>query len=672
VTVAPIQEVGVVEQTLDLLCPGAPVEIRVLTDKMLVRRFENHTEAAAWALSFPDARGIYVVMNPFDASAIERSAVNDTSVTRRRWLLIDVDAERLPDTNAANAELALALALVEQIKAYLQTCGWTDPVEAVSGNGAHLLYPIDLPNDAEARALVEGVLTYLASTIKMTGVHVDTSVGNASRITKLYGTMVQKGPATPDRPHRLSAITCIPDVLVPVPLFDFQKVAKLGMGNTPPVTPTATITEKRNKALTSEAGKLRNLRLNEDEIYAALVAINRNRCKPELPEAEVKKIAKSVAGYDPGAAPTSGPNLIIRRACDVPDEKLVKAFGGRLVQGSIALVSGPGDSGKGMSSVYLLARFTTGEPFPGETTGRPRMTVLLCVTEDSEGRVKSRLRAAGADLTRVCFASGPDVTRGGLTMPSPMMLDDDAGPLVRYAKQLDAKVLFLETTVEHFGGRDQTKVRRSTNNEADVRSALAPFRAVCQEGGLYGLGAIHPRKSTEGSINDSISGSAAFRNVTRSAHHVYCDPEDESDNPVRLLFTSKANYLARKPSTLRFRIVSWDEQQGMPCDCHVVNCGHEGRVVWDEEPEDDRTAEQIWKQLAERNKPRNDVAVEEAEEFLNRVLEGGLLPPKEIEKRAKAELISMAAVRRAKEKLKVVSVKEGFPAEVVGWRLPGM
>ena len=48
-----------------------------------------------------------------------------------------------------------------------------------------------------------------------------------------------------------------------------------------------------------------------------------------------------------------------------------------------------------------------------------------------------------------------------------------------------------------------------------MRSALAPFRTICALAGLFGLGAIHPRKSTIGSIDDSISGSAAFRNVTR-------------------------------------------------------------------------------------------------------------------------------------------------------------
>jgi putative DNA primase/helicase len=377
-----------------------------------------------------------------------------------------------------------------------------------------------------------------------------------------------------------------------------------------------------------------------------------------------KAIAKTPKGYT-----ESTPQITIQKASDVPDERLVKVFGGRLVCGSFVLVCGPGDAGKGMLAVMVIAYLTTGAAFPGETTGRAPMNVMVCVVEDSMGRVKSRLRAAGADLTRVYFVSGPTMTRGGLTMPSPMMLDDDAGALVQHAKAIAANAIFLETTVEHFGDREGKASRRSTHNEADVRHALSPFRALCAHAGLFGFGAIHPRKSAQGSIDDSISGSAAFRSVSRAVLHVYRDPEDESDSPVRLFPASKANYLRKLPPTLRFRVESWDEDRGIPCGCATEECGHEGRVVWDDELVDERTAETIWQQLAERNKPRNDFAVQEAEDMLGRVLvPNKVVPLDEIFGAAKEEHISPAAVKRAKERLKAESVKGGFPAKVLGWR----
>ena len=378
-----------------------------------------------------------------------------------------------------------------------------------------------------------------------------------------------------------------------------------------------------------------------------------------------------VALLDEWLGHAGGPQLIITKAVDVPDERLEKQFGGRLVRGSFSLFAGPGDVGKGMLMVYTAARFTTGDPFPGETHRRDPVKVLLCVTEDSKGRVKSRLRAAGADLDLAFFIEGPEVTRGGLTMASPMMLDDDAGKVVACARQMGAEAIFIETIVEHFGDREGKASRRSTNNEADVRSALAPFREVCRAADLYGFTVIHPRKSTEGSISDSVSGSAAFRNVTRVLHHVYLDPKGKSADPVGLFFTSKSNYLSRRPATLRFRIRSWDEDLASPCMCPIDSCGHEGRLVWEDDLVDRRLAEEIWQQIAERNKPRRDVNVQEAEAFLTGLMENGViaLTPKEILKRANDECITAAAVKRAKENLRLVSKKEGYPAVVVGWQV---
>lgn len=363
--------------------------------------------------------------------------------------------------------------------------------------------------------------------------------------------------------------------------------------------------------------------------------------------------------------------LTVHLASKVHIEPLEKLCGGRLVRRAFGLLSGPGDAGKGMTLVALAACFTTGNPFPGDTERREPANVLFCVTEDHESVVASRLLAAGADLDRLNFLRGPEVVRGGLRMPSNMMLDDDAGALVEEAKMFGAHAIFLETTVEHFGDRQGKAARRSTNNDADVRAALAPFRAVCLGANLFGLGAIHPNKRAP-TADDSISGSAAFRNVARGIHHIYRDPEDESDNPVRLFFTSKANYLKRRPATLRFQIVSWDQTLDAACDCPNDNdCPHEGRVIWLDPLTDDRTAEEIWYQIAEASKPRKeDAAAKEAEAFLERVLGNGTVVPLEvIETQAQAESVSMKAVQRAKKTLGVVLVKEGFPAKVVGWKL---
>jgi hypothetical protein len=59
----------------------------------------------------------------------------------------------------------------------------------------------------------------------------------------------------------------------------------------------------RNCGLASLAGALRRRGLTQSEIEAALLAANRERCVPPLPEAEVLRIARSIARYPPGPAP---------------------------------------------------------------------------------------------------------------------------------------------------------------------------------------------------------------------------------------------------------------------------------------------------------------------------------------------------------------------------------
>jgi hypothetical protein len=58
----------------------------------------------------------------------------------------------------------------------------------------------------------------------------------------------------------------------------------------------------RNNTLTSLGGSLRQRGLNEDVIRSALLLVNAEVCQPALPEEEVRGIARSMAGYEPGSS----------------------------------------------------------------------------------------------------------------------------------------------------------------------------------------------------------------------------------------------------------------------------------------------------------------------------------------------------------------------------------
>jgi hypothetical protein len=77
----------------------------------------------------------------------------------------------------------------------------------MSGNGHHLYYVLqDVPNTPEATSTVHQVLQNLAARFDNANVKIDTSVFNASRITKVPGTIMRKGAESLLRPYRMAVV----------------------------------------------------------------------------------------------------------------------------------------------------------------------------------------------------------------------------------------------------------------------------------------------------------------------------------------------------------------------------------------------------------------------------------------------------------------------------------
>lgn len=186
-------------------------------------------EALKRLLSF---RGVYVTVNPVNPDLLAR-AVNrlrpagrnpttaDTDIVRRRWLLIDCDPRRASGVSSSNAEHESALAKAREIRDGLSSLGWPDPIMTDSGNGAQLMYRIDLP--ADDGELVRRVIGEIAKA-SSEQVAIDTSVHNPARIWRLPGTMNCKGDSIPERPHRMARILDEPQDIVSVPREQMQDI----------------------------------------------------------------------------------------------------------------------------------------------------------------------------------------------------------------------------------------------------------------------------------------------------------------------------------------------------------------------------------------------------------------------------------------------------------------
>lgn len=208
--------------------PGDVFEVRVLDAVTTDYRREHiesgyfdfeHIEAVPEALRrLMSYRGVYATINPVNPDLLGRAfnriraagrepTTSDTDILVRRWLLVDCDAVRPTGISSSETEHAAALAKAREIQYGLASLNWPDPIVCDSGNGAQLMYRIELPPQDEG--LVQQVLTEIAKASDA-NVHVDLTVHNPSRIWRIPGTMNCKGDNIPTRPHRMAKLIAVP------------------------------------------------------------------------------------------------------------------------------------------------------------------------------------------------------------------------------------------------------------------------------------------------------------------------------------------------------------------------------------------------------------------------------------------------------------------------------
>lgn len=226
------------------------------------------------------AKGIYVTLNPVDKALLGRAknkliaagkrtpTTSDDDIICRMALLIDADPFRPAEISSSNDEMAAAIAKRDEVAEYLYSLGFPLFHKANSGNGAHLIGKIDLPNDNAAKQLVNDFLECLNwkfGTVPsdsheaklqfrngVTNVGIDTTVFNASRITKLYGTSVRKGDDIEDRPHRDAELTFIPESPEVIPAELLEQLAEEYRQHKAGQQPTKTTTGGHTRSTTPE------------------------------------------------------------------------------------------------------------------------------------------------------------------------------------------------------------------------------------------------------------------------------------------------------------------------------------------------------------------------------------------------------------------------------------
>lgn len=177
--------------------------------------FDSPGEAAAALVGSANwYKGIYVTPNPvlpeLKARAHNRLkqwadfTTTDRDISRRHWLLIDIDPRRPSGISSSDEEHEIALKRARNLASFLDLYGFPQPMINDSGNGAHVMYRIDEENSDEVRDEIQTFLHIISDMFTDDKCEIDKTVFNAARIWRVPGTWSKKGDSVTERPHRKS------------------------------------------------------------------------------------------------------------------------------------------------------------------------------------------------------------------------------------------------------------------------------------------------------------------------------------------------------------------------------------------------------------------------------------------------------------------------------------
>jgi hypothetical protein len=337
-----------------------------------------------------------------------------------------------------------------------------------------------------------------------------------------------------------------------------------------------------------------------------------------------------------------GPVLI--NLGEVHPEPLAWLWPGRIASGKLTLLASDPGLGKSLISLDMAARVTQCMKWPDIDEPAPLGgVVLLSAEDDPADTIVPRLKAAGADVSRVNLITGvkwSDPDNGDCGTASFSLCRDITALEKAIEATADCKLVVVDPISAYLGGTDSHK-------NCEVRSLLVPLSEIAQRNRVAVLAITHLNKGGGPAIYRSM-GSLAFVAAARASWAIVKD----QDNPIRRLFLPVKNNLAADSSGLAYVVKSID---GAPV------------IAWEREPVHLDVNEVLSTQLFDPQRGDRQEVIK----WLREILANGPMEATEVMRLAGQEGISKATLMRAKRDAGIVSVREGFgKGSVCKWALP--
>ncbi|MDA8391067.1 MAG: AAA family ATPase [Gammaproteobacteria bacterium] len=324
---------------------------------------------------------------------------------------------------------------------------------------------------------------------------------------------------------------------------------------------------------------------------------------------------------------------------------------GWLAAGKMHILGGQTGTGKTTIALALAAALTTGGRWPDGTKAPVGDVVIWSGEDDPTDTLVPRLRAMGANMTRVHFVSG--MVENG----KPRSFDP-ANDMVALETALKAtgnvRLLIVDPIV--------SAIAADSHKDADVRRGLQPLVDLAGRLRCALLEITYFSKGTQDREPiDRITGSLAFAALARVV--MVCAKETPRDDsaPRRLLMRAKSN-VGPDDGGFAYELLRQDELAAYPGI-------FASSVLWGESVEG--SAREILAQAEAQ--PAKGGALSEARDWLRDFLTEGPQPQREIKAAADAHCHSWATVKRAQKALGIEWYREGGIGKAGAWywRLPG-
>ena len=354
---------------------------------------------------------------------------------------------------------------------------------------------------------------------------------------------------------------------------------------------------------------------------------------PEAAAAFIKAVSDT---HSPKSQPiTPLPMVQLTCANEIKPKPIDWLWDGWLARGKLEVLSGIAGTGKTTLAISLAATVSIGGKFP-DGTRSPIGSVLIWSGEDSaKDTLVPRFMAAGADLSKIHFIG--DVEHGDQMRSFDPAIDIAA--LNNAAAKIDnISLLIVDPIVNAVAG--------DSHKNGEVRRALQPLVEFGEKLKCAVLGVTHFSKGTGGKEPlERVTGSLAFGALPRIVLATAKITEDETSR--RIFCRAKSN-IGKDDGGFEYSL-NQKEIDGYPGLFSSY-------ILWGDSVEGsarDLLAEPDNRETGDDN----NSALEDAKNFLLKLLKDGSLLQKQIEVDARGAGHSWGTVRRAKNALPIKSEK---------------